>query len=244
MFDDYIALNNINCHVEPGDFITIVGPNGAGKTTLFDVITGKVKPTSGEIYLDGKRITHLDQQERAPLISRLFQNIHFNMVPSMTVAENLMMAAVKGKRPTLKPANDLFPGQLIAKLDPELQQDLTLWLETPMYLLSGGQAQLVAFIMATLIHPKLFLLDEPTAALDPAAATKLLSYAARLINRQKITTLLITHEPQLALTLGNKLWVMEDGRITKQFDAAQKKTISPDHLLGHIDYQRIMESLS
>ena len=110
--------------------------------------------------------------------------------------------------------------------------------------LSGGQRQLLAFLMATMEPPKLLLLDEPTAALDPQSATALLTFAVKFIKKHQLTTVLITHDPQLALTIGDKIWVLEDGQITKQFDQDQKKSISAQDLIGHIDYEKIIRTVS
>ena len=233
-------LNTISCEIYPGDFIIIVGPNGAGKSTLFDVLSGKRQPDSGKIMLDGKDITHLDEKQRAPLISRLFKNPQLNGVASMTVAQNLSISSYKGNNVSLRNGMHRFPHHLTAELE-KLNLSSKKLLSTPMGNLSGGQRQILAFLMATIHPPTLFMLDEPTAALDPQAATKLLQFANRFIKKHKITTLLITHDPQLALTIGNKIWVLENGQIIKQLNLQQKSTISANDLIGHIEYKTITQ---
>ncbi len=232
-------LKNISCTINTGDFIVIVGPNGAGKSTFFDMISGKRIATSGKIFLDNVDITHLDEEHRAMFISRLFQNPQLNGVASMTVAQNLALSNYKGKTVSLLNGMHKFPAHLTAELE-KLNLGSSKILHTPMKDLSGGQRQLLAFIMATILPPRLFMLDEPTAALDPQSATKLLQFAIRFINEHKLTTLLITHDPELALAIGKKIWILEDGQITKQFDTRDTATISASDLIGHIDYKKLV----
>jgi len=238
--DNKQILKNISCTINNGDFIVIVGPNGAGKTTFFDMISGKQIPTSGSIFLDGIDITHLNEQHRAPLISRLFQNPQLNGIASMTVAQNLALSTYKGHTVSLLNGMHKFPTHITAQLD-KLNLGSTKILNTPMKDLSGGQRQLLAFIMATIMPPRLFMLDEPTAALDPQSATKLLQYAIKFINDHAMTTLLITHDPELALIIGKKIWILEDGQIVKQLDSREHTNLSAADLIGHIDYQKLME---
>jgi putative tryptophan/tyrosine transport system ATP-binding protein len=233
-------LKNITCTIHSGDFIVIVGPNGAGKSTFFDIISGKRIPTEGKILLDGTDITHLDDQQRATLISRLFQNPQLNGVASMTVAQNLALSNYKGKTVSLLNGMNKFPAHLTTELE-KLNLSSPKILNTPMKDLSGGQRQLLAFIMATILPPRLFMLDEPTAALDPQSATKLLQFAIKFINEHAMTTLLITHDPELALVIGKKIWVLENGQITKQFDTRDTMNLSASDLIGHIDYKKLIQ---
>ncbi len=231
-------LNNISCSLETGDFVVIVGPNGAGKSTFFDVIAGRRMPTSGSIIIDGTDVTHLNEQQRAPFISRLFQETKLNGVSTMTVAQNLSLSLYKGSNARLVNGMNRF-AQISESLLASLHLNNKTLLETRMESLSGGQRQLISFIMATMIPPKLLLLDEPTAALDPASATRLLTFAAQYIKAHKMTTLLITHDPHLARVLGNKVWILENGTITKEITGDAKKQISPEHLIGHINYEEL-----
>jgi len=232
-------LKNITCSIENGDFIVIVGPNGAGKSTFFDMISGKRIATEGKIFLDDRDITHLDEQHRAAFISRLFQNPQLNGIASMTVAQNLALSNYKNKTVSLTNGMKKFPAHLSSELD-KLNLGSEKILQTPMKNLSGGQRQLLAFIMATILPPRLFMLDEPTAALDPQSATKLLQFAIKFINDHALTTLLITHDPELALAIGKKIWILENGHITKQFDVQKGINLAASDLIDHIDYQRLM----
>ncbi len=232
-------LRNVSCTINRGDFIIIVGPNGAGKSTFFDMISGKRIPSQGTILFDGSDITQLNEQQRAPFISRLFQNPQMNGIASMTVAQNLALSNYKGSDVSLRSGMAQFPMHILDDLK-HLNLGSKKILETPMKSLSGGQRQLLAFIMAIAKPPKLFLLDEPTAALDPASATKLLQFAFKWINEHAMTTLLITHDPELALTLGKKIWILENGTITKQFNQEDQKNISAADLIGHIDYKKLI----
>ena len=236
-FGNKVILNDLLCTTNKGDFITIVGPNGAGKSVLLDTIAGTVLPRSGSISFDGADITHRDERQRSGFISRIFQNPMLNCVGTMTVAQNLSMAVLNPKRCGLTPCMNNLSQKALATLE---HLNLTKHLHTPMNKLSGGQRQTISFVMATLIPPKLLLLDEPTAALDPASATELLAFAVSYIKTHTITTLLITHDPYMAINLGNKLWILEKGGIAKEFSHAdEKRNLSPQDLIGHIDYERI-----
>lgn len=239
IIDNKHILKNISCTINTGDFIVIVGPNGAGKSTFFDMISGRRIATSGKILLDNQDITHFDEQHRALVISRLFQNPQLNGVASMTVAQNLALSTYKGKTAGLADGMKRFPAHLHQELD-KLNLGSEKILHTRMKDLSGGQRQLLAFIMATLLPPRLFMLDEPTAALDPQAATNLLRFAIKFINEHHMTTLLITHDPELALAIGTKIWILENGQITKQFDTHDIPRLSASDLIGHIDYAKLM----
>lgn len=231
-------LKDLSCDVQKGDFIVIVGANGAGKSTFFDTIAGKIKPKDGTISLEGSDITPFNEQQRAGTITRIFQNTQLNSVGSLTVAQNLAIAHYSRRRTRLVNGMQAMPREQAEKIMHTLGIDSSI-LEKPMNSLSGGQRQLIAFAMSTQLIPKILLLDEPTAALDPQAATKLLKYANQFIKHHKITTLLITHDPQIALSMGNKIWILEHGTISKQFDAHEKKNLNPDNLIGQIDYKNI-----
>jgi putative tryptophan/tyrosine transport system ATP-binding protein len=231
-------LKNLSCSVEAGDFIVIVGANGAGKSTFFDTISGKNKPTRGNVILDGSDITALSEMQRAAMITRIFQNTRLNSVGSMTVLQNLAIAQYSRRFAKLVDGMHALSLKKAEAIMTELGMS-TMLLDKKMNDLSGGQRQLVAFAMATQLIPKLLLLDEPTAALDPQAATTLLVHAAQFIKRYKITTILITHDPHIALTIGNKIWILENGTITQQYDAHAKKDLNPDKLIGQIDYGKL-----
>jgi putative tryptophan/tyrosine transport system ATP-binding protein len=233
------VLRNLSCDIEPGDFIVIVGANGQGKSTLFDTIAGKVMPKSGTITIDDVDVTHLGERERAGMITRIFQNTQLNSVGALTVHQNLAMAHYSRRSAHLVDGMKAMPRERAEYLITNIGMDIDI-LDKPMNALSGGQRQLIAFVMAaTQMIPKILLLDEPTAALDPHSATLLLQYSAQFIRRHKVTTLLITHDPHIALSIGNKVWILEDGQISKQFNAEEKKTLNPDKLIGQIDYESL-----
>jgi putative ABC transport system ATP-binding protein len=234
-FGNNHVLRNLSCDVEPGDFIVIVGANGQGKSTLFDTIAGKVMPTSGTITIDDVDVTNLDERQRAGVITRIFQNTQLNSVGSLTVHQNLAMSHYSRRSAHFANGMKAMPRERAEYLITSIGMDVSI-LDKPMNALSGGQRQLIAFVMATQMIPKILLLDEPTAALDPHSATLLLQYSAQFIRRHKVTTLLITHDPHIALSIGNKVWILEDGKISKQFNAEEKKSLNPDKLIGQIDY--------
>lgn len=237
-FGNNHILQDLSCHVETGDFIIILGTNGAGKSTFFDTIAGKIKPQKGSVEIDKTDITNLNERQRAGMITRIFQNTQLNSVGTLTVAQNLALAHYSRRCARLVNGMNMMPRYQSEKIISELNIDPAI-LDKTMNSLSGGQRQLIAFVMATRIIPKILLLDEPTAALDPQAATKLLKHAAKLIKQNNITTLLITHDPHIALSIGNKIWILENGKITRQYDAKQKKDLNPDKLIGQIDYEQL-----
>jgi putative ABC transport system ATP-binding protein len=232
-------INLISFSIEKGDFIVVLGQNGAGKSTLFDLISGKKMPSSGSILYNNKDITRSDDIVRSTFISRLYQNPRHNVVTEMTVEENLALSLYKDKICTpffsgFSALKDQFD-RLLADLfqDPERIK------KTKMSDLSGGQQQSVAAITVTASTPEMLLLDEPTAALDPGSATKVLQFLHTQIKNHHITTLFITHDPYLALALGNKIWILEEGQIKKQIDKTKTTDIHPKDLIGHIAYELI-----
>lgn len=234
-FGNNLILKDLSCTIEEGDFIIIVGGNGAGKSTFFDTIAGKIIPDSGSIVFKEQHITQWPEIKRAHFITRIFQNTNLNSVGILSVAQNLALSQYGNKIASLEEGMTKMPKQKAYELLKELDINPHLLL-TPMNKLSGGQRQLISFVMATQLNPKILLLDEPTAALDPQAATNLLIHATKFIKKNKITTLLITHDPYIALSIGNKIWILEDGKITKEFNETEKKHLKPSELIGHIDY--------
>lgn len=225
------VLVDINLHLAPGDFVTIIGGNGAGKSTLFNSIAGSFLIDRGNILLDGKNITFLRDYQRARTIGRLFQDPLKGTAPNMTIEENLAMAYLRGMRKGVhfgisKKDSDFFREQLS-----ELGLGLEDRLKTKMGLLSGGQRQAVTLMMATIVTPKLLLLDEHTAALDPATAEKVAELTQKIVARGSITTMMITHNMQQSLDCGNRTIMMDNGRIILdlQGDARSKLTV-PDLL--------------
>jgi len=236
-------LKNLSCTVEKGDFIIIMGPNGAGKTTLFDLISGKIFPDQGSLYMDDQDITHLGEKKRASFIGKLHQNTYLGSCANLTLRENLSMIHLKDKKASLSKGTNLFPKEVVETLLKPLNLNLEKLLDAPMGTLSGGQRQLIAFIMTILNPPKLLLLDEPTAALDPRSSTLLLSFVQRYIKEHQIPTLLITHDPLIAKHLGNKLWILQEGGIAQTF-GMEKELLNPHEFFHAIDYQMLHSEMT
>lgn len=232
------VLKNLSCTIENGDFIVIVGTNGAGKSTFFDTIAGRITPTSGTVYINNQAITQLNELERAHLVTRIFQDTKLNSVGSMTVAQNFAIAHYARRKTQLTNGMNSIPKEKLDDIIASIGMDKTI-LNQRMDSLSGGQRQLIAFAMSTQLIPHVLLLDEPTAALDPQAATTLLLHAAHFIKKHKVTTLLITHDPHIALSIGNKIWILENGSISKKYTEKDKATLDPDSLIGQIDYKAL-----
>lgn len=212
-FGSFKALDNVSCKINKKDFILILGHNGAGKTTLFDVISGKIPPTSGKIFRDDVDITMQSETKRAKYISRVFQNTHTGSVSSMTVAENLAMATWKSRRAGFKRGIDSFSEDLVETTLKPLGLRLEQLLHTPIGQLSGGQRQIITIVMATLCEPDILLLDEPTAALDPVSADSLLQFVQNFTKGKDMATMMITHDEQRTKFLANQIWMMEKGQL-------------------------------
>ena len=247
------ALTGVNLHLNPGDFATIVGSNGAGKSTLFNAIAGSFIPDTGSITLDGEDITFLPDYRRSKTIGRMFQDPLRGTAPHMTIEENMALAYLRASGKTspfsriTKADRELF-AQKLAQLGLGLEDRM----KQPVGLLSGGQRQALTLLMATLVTPKLLLLDEHTAALDPATADKVLELTRSIVAENHITCLMITHNMHDALTLGNRTLMMDSGRIVLELDIAgpEREGLTVDDLLqrfaknaGHVlDDDRVLLS--
>lgn len=228
------ALRNINLHVEKGDFITLVGGNGAGKSTLLNAISGYFFPDAGEIIVNDQDITYLKEEKRAGMISRVFQDPKMGTAPRMTVQENLSLAYRRGERRglhlgTSKEETKLYKEQL-ASLGLGLENRL----DAEIGLLSGGQRQSIALLMATLKRPDILLLDEHTAALDPKTAKLILELTDRKVKEMGLTSIMITHNLQDALTYGNRMLVLHHGQIVRDFNQAEKAELTTESLFNEI----------
>ena len=234
------ALSDLSLHLAKGDFVTILGSNGAGKSTLFNAIAGTFPVDRGTITLDGKNITSLPDYKRSKFIGRMFQDPLKGTAPTMTIEENLALAYMRASSGT-------NPFSVISKADrSEFRQRLSqlgLGLEdrmgSPVGLLSGGQRQALTLLMATMVTPKLLLLDEHTAALDPATADKVLALTRQIVADHGITCLMITHNIPSALSLGNRTIMMKDGSIVLELGGAQREGLTPDELLRLFHQQGI-----
>lgn len=230
------ALTNLNLHLAPGDFVTIIGSNGAGKSTLFNAISGKFIADSGKIYLDGRDITFQPDFVRARSIGQLFQDPMRGSAHGMTIEENLALAAGKGGWLShVTRAEKKEFRERLAQLDLGLEDRMN----HPVGLLSGGQRQALTLMMATYNPPKLLLLDEHTAALDPATADKVLELTRKIVAENGITCLMITHNIPSALNLGNRTIMMKDGHIVMELSGQRRATITSEELLQAFHQQGI-----
>jgi len=216
------ALVDINLELLDGDFVTIIGSNGAGKSTLLNAIAGSLPVDSGTIEIDGRDITRLPEHRRAAWIARVFQDPAAGTSPHLSIEQNLAVAYNRGKPTTLGPAltrsrRAEFVSQLAT-----LEQDLETRMRHRVGLLSGGQRQALSLLMASFTHPKLLLLDEHTAALDPERAELVLRLTGQIVGEQKLTALMVTHNMDHALRLGNRLVMMHEGRIIHTLTPEEK----------------------
>lgn len=226
--NEKVAIRDLSLHLEKGDFATIIGSNGAGKSTMFNAICGDFLTDSGSIVLDGEDITLMPQHARAKNIGRLYQDPMRGTAPGMTILENLALAAGKGGwlSRISKSDKQRFREQL-ALLDIGLEDRMN----HPVGLLSGGQRQALTLLMATMNPPKLLLLDEHTAALDPGTAEKVLNLTKRIVEEHHLTCLMITHNMQSALELGNRILMMDSGDIVLDIKEEEKKGLTVEGLL-------------
>jgi len=235
--DSKPILQNVSGSINAGDFVIIVGPNGAGKTTLFDVLAGQLEPAAGSLIINGADVTRKLLPDRALLVSRLLQNPSSNIILNCTVQENIALSMTRGRSALLKRIDQKKYYTIKEQLR-FFGLDSDLILRTKMSDLSGGQKQQVAFVMATSAgNPKLLLLDEPTAALDPISTTKLLTQAAQFIKKNHLTTIMITHDLKLALALANKVWIINNGTLFKQYNTKEAlNELKPETLIEEIPY--------
>ncbi len=226
--DEKKALQDISFTLKEGDFVTIIGSNGAGKSTLFNAICGDFLTDEGKIFLDEKEITFLPSHQRAKEIGRLFQDPMRGSAPGMSIEENLALASGKGGwlSSVSKAERKAFREQL-ALLGMGLEDRM----KQPVGLLSGGQRQALTLMMATLNVPKVLILDEHTAALDPATADKVLKITKEVVAKHNITTLMVTHNMQNALDLGNRTFMMDSGRIVMDVSGEERKGMTVADLL-------------
>lgn len=227
------ALNNVNLELADGDFATIVGSNGAGKSTLFNAITGSFYVDEGQIILAGEDITYRKEHVRSKVIGHLFQDPLKGTAPHMTIEENMALAYLRAST-----ASHAFFSRIsgrekqmfrenLAQLDMGLEDRM----KQPVGLLSGGQRQALTLLMATMVTPKILLLDEHTAALDPATAGKVLQLTRRIVAERKITCLMVTHNMHQALELGNRTLMMDGGCIVFDIQGDERDGLSIDDLL-------------
>lgn len=225
------ALKNVNLTLEDGDFVTVIGGNGAGKSTMLNAIAGVWPVDQGNILIDGKDVTKLPEYKRAVFLGRVFQDPMNGTAATMGIEENLALALRRGQSRTLRAGIKNNEREVYKRLLATLGLGLEDRLTSKVGLLSGGQRQALTLLMATLKKPKLLLLDEHTAALDPKTAAKVLETTDMIVNRDKLTTLMITHNMKDAIVHGNRLIMMMDGNIILDIRGEEKKTLTVEDLL-------------
>ena len=226
------ALNGLELELKDGDFVTVIGGNGAGKSTMLNAISGVWKPDYGTIEIDGVDVTNMPEHKRAKFLGRVFQDPMKGTAPDMEIAENLAIAARRGTKRKFVWGVRKAEREKYKKLLADLELGLENRLSSKVGLLSGGQRQAVTLLMATLNRPKLLLLDEHTAALDPKTAAKVLELTDKIVTENTWTTLMITHNMHDAIAHGNRLIMMHEGRIIVDVEGEEKKKLTTKDLLA------------
>ena len=225
------ALNGINLHLDEGDFVTVIGGNGAGKSTMLNMVAGVYPVDGGSIVIDGVDVTHLPEYKRAKYLGRVFQDPMTGTAADMQIEENLALAARRGKKRTLRVGITAKERteykELLKSLDLGLENRMT----SKVGLLSCGQRQALTLLMATLQKPKLLLLDEHTAALDPKTAKKVLDITEEVVRKNNLTTIMITHNMADAIRVGNRLIMMHEGQVVVDVKGEEKKNLTIAQLL-------------
>ncbi len=236
--NEKIAIADISLHLAPGDFVTVIGSNGAGKSTMMNIISGGILPDQGSISIDGQDVTKLREHQRAAFIGRVFQDPMAGTAPNMTIEENLAIALSRGKRHTLSLGVNAQKRKLFQEKLQLLDQGLENRLQTKVGFLSGGQRQALSLLMATFTNPKILLLDEHTAALDPKRAQLIVELTKKIIEMNRLTTLMVTHNMEQALHLGNRLLMLHEGRIILDIPQEQKQQMTTHDLLKAFEKAR------
>jgi len=226
------ALEDVNLQLDTGDFVTVIGSNGAGKSTLLNAIAGRIPVDAGRIDIDGTKVNRFKEHRRATFVGRVFQDPMAGTAPDLTIEQNLSLALLRGRRRGLargvtKKRRARFVEELRA-----LELGLEHRLKAKVGLLSGGQRQALSLLMAGFTHPRVLLLDEHTAALDPQRAALVTTLTGRIVEQGGLTTLMVTHNMQQALDLGNRLIMMHEGCIVFSADEKQKKTLTVEALMS------------
>ena len=237
------SLRGVNLELAAGSWVIIIGTNGSGKSTLLNAVAGTFLVDEGKLQLAGQDVTRWPEHARAKLIGRVFQNPFSGTSPSLTIQENLSLAARRGKPRGLGwGLKELLVGRMrdeVGRLNMALEDRL----ENAIGSLSGGQRQALTLLMATWLRPELLLLDEHTAALDPKSADRVIGLTEQVVTRDKLTTLMVTHSMHQAASLGDRLIMMHRGQIIHDFQGAEKRRLRPDDLLAHFEDVRRAEQL-
>ena len=235
--DEKIALDQINLELHPGDFMTVIGSNGAGKSTMLNMISGALSPDFGVINIAQENVTKMPEYKRSQMIGRVFQDPMAGTAPTMTIEENLAMAYSRNKKRLLKKGVDKKRREFFRESLETLHLNLENRLNAKVGMLSGGERQALSLLMATFTQPSILLLDEHTAALDPSRAELITNLTKELVEKDRLTTLMITHNMQQALDLGNRLIMMDKGQIILEIEADAKKKLTIPKLMD--EFQRI-----
>jgi putative tryptophan/tyrosine transport system ATP-binding protein len=235
------ALRGIDLNVPEGQFVTIIGSNGAGKSTLFNTVAGVDAPTEGRILIDGNDVTRLSEHRRASLIGRVFQNPLVGTAAGMTIAQNLTLALLRGNGRGFRRGVTPARRQTFEAILEPLGLGLESRLDARVSLLSGGQRQALTLIMATMVRPKLLLLDEHTAALDPRTAGNILDLTKSIVQEQGLTTLMITHNMHQALTTGDRTLMMDEGKFVLDLTAEEQEDMTVQDLIDEFSQVRQKE---
>ena len=239
IFDNGIEKNHVlkslSLDVPEGQFVTVIGGNGAGKSTLFNIIDGNLHPTAGSMYIDGKDVQRTSHSARAALIARVFQDPNTGVCPELTIAENMALANSRGKwrlfQWAIRKKDIAFFEEKLAEFDLGLEN----MLRKKASLLSGGQRQVLTLLMATMQKPKLLLLDEHTAALDPRIAKQVMGITKKLVEEQMITTIMISHNMSDAIEYGDRLLMLNSGEIVLDVSGEEKRRLTPAELITRFE---------
>ena len=229
------ALKGLDLHLNPGDFVTVIGGNGAGKSTMLNAVAGVYGVEKGSIKIDGHDVTHAPEFKRAKYIGRVFQDPLKGTAGDMWIEENLALALRRGKKRSLRWGISNKEREMFVEMLKALDLGLESRLSAKVGLLSGGQRQALTLLMATLKEPKLLLLDEHTAALDPKTAKKVLEMTDEIVSKSHLTTLMITHNMKDAIKYGNRLVMMNDGKIIYDVSGEEKKKLHVSDLLAKFE---------
>jgi putative ABC transport system ATP-binding protein len=229
--DEKVAVNGITLHVRKGDFVTVIGSNGAGKTTLLNISAGTFPPDKGDVFIDDSRVTNLAEHKRAKYLGRVFQNPLLGTAASMTIEENLAMADLRGQPRTLRRGVTKARREYYRDSLRMLGLGLEHRLKDSVSLLSGGQRQSLTLLMVTLSLPKLLLLDEHTAALDPKTAFRIMDLTEKIVRENHLTTVMVTHNMQQAIRYGNRMIMLHEGRIQFDIQGEGKKSLTVEEVV-------------
>lgn len=235
--DEKRALKNTNLALQKGEFITVIGGNGAGKSTLMNIISGNLMPDVGDVLIGGKQVVDLPEHKRSKYIGRVFQDPMAGTAPEMTIEENLAIAYSRNKKRTLRLGVTRKRRAFFKEALKTLNLGLDQRLNAKVGLLSGGERQALSLLMATFTEPNILLLDEHTAALDPARAELITELTSEIVEKYNLTTLMVTHNMQQALDMGDRLIMMDAGQIIFDVSGEEKKSLTIKRLMD--EFQRI-----